>query len=483
MWRPARRERKTVKASKRSSKAALESVKAKISTVKADNPFRHYRSNETLGIRCQNDLTQLFTKYDGRFRSAEVFHNFSDLVHEQYAESFFTYNPMVLVLGRKGSGKTTFVNWLLGWDHYPISHESQKQKKASGAHHHHPVLRSTDHFTILEQDNIAPKIDGARVVDNDSKPYARVLRPFQPEINTSLVLCSYKESALLRDVTIIDTPCTSTKTAGSSGKHFISDVTETLCFTCDRIYVVVDAQRGLINTEDSISSEEIVELSYQLLGDEKKVAIVITKCESLTAEQATILEHRVVWAFSKLLDTDLCPTVFFGAFENTALPPEADKNLIDQWHQDIYNEFYHMQRHKVLHVADSLILRGQQLICLSFVVRLIIAKRTYFRKHFILKHLGKIFSAAQEICKRPINEFPSMELVHQRLLEMDINTLQLPSGSMMQDIEKMIYREIPEIVEDHMRKMRYMLEDVRYSPSFSLKLDNALEDMKSLDLN
>ena len=96
---------------------------------------------------------------------------------------------------------------------------------------------------------------------------------------------------------------------------------------------------------------------------------------------------------------------------------------------------------------------------------------------------SKIFSAAQEICKRPINEFPSMELVHQRLLEMDINTLQLPSGSMMQDIEKMIYREIPEIVEDHMRKMRYMLEDVRYSPSFSLKLDNALEDMKSLDLN
>ena len=60
------------------------------------------------------------------------------------------------------------------------------------------------------------------------------------------------------------------------------------------------------------------------------MAIVITKCESLTAEQATILEHRVVWAFSKLLDTDLCPTVFFGAFENTALPPEADKNLIDQ---------------------------------------------------------------------------------------------------------------------------------------------------------
>ena len=96
---------------------------------------------------------------------------------------------------------------------------------------------------------------------------------------------------------------------------------------------------------------------------------------------------------------------------------------------------------------------------------------------------SKIFSAAQEICKRPINEFPSMELVHQRLLEMDINTLQLPSGSMMQDIEKMIYREIPEIVEDHMRKMRYMLEDVRYSPSFSLKLDNAVEDMKSLDLN
>ena len=58
-----------------------------------------------------------------------------------------------------------------------------------------------------------------------------------------------------------------------------------------------------------------------------------------------------------------------------------------QWHASIYADFYNMQRHKVLHVSDAMVLRGQQLITLSFVIRLIIAKRTYFKKHLILKHL------------------------------------------------------------------------------------------------
>ena len=34
---------------------------------------------------------------------------------------------------------------------------------------------------------------------------------------------------------------------------------------------------------------------------------------------------------------------------------------------------------------------------------------------------SKLFSAAQEVFKRPLTEFPSVEVVHRRLQEIDIN--------------------------------------------------------------
>ena len=42
---------------------------------------------------------------------------------------------------------------------------------------------------------------------------------------------------------------------------------------------------------------------------------------------------------------------------------------------------------------------------------------------------------------------------------------------MLQEIEKMIYREVPELVEDHLRKVRHLLEDMPFIPSGPLDLE------------
>ena len=69
MWKPVKKEKKAVKAvGKKAKKVVQETVKEKQPTERAENPFLFYNSNETLAVRCQNDLGQLFTRYDGRFK-------------------------------------------------------------------------------------------------------------------------------------------------------------------------------------------------------------------------------------------------------------------------------------------------------------------------------------------------------------------------------------------------------------------------------
>ena len=68
----------------------------------------------------------------------------------------------------------------------------------------------------------------------------------------------------------------------------------------------------------------------RILGDEKKLAIVLTKCDNLTPEEALLAESRVCWGLSKLLNNWLAPNVFLGSFLENAIVAESGKEQLDE---------------------------------------------------------------------------------------------------------------------------------------------------------
>ena len=84
------------------------------------------------------------------------------------------------------------MNWLLGWQRYPPPVDNNRRVG----------FKSTEHFIFLEQEGQLPKIPGEKLVLDETKPFT-ILKSFQPEINSTLMLFNHPESALLRDITII----------------------------------------------------------------------------------------------------------------------------------------------------------------------------------------------------------------------------------------------------------------------------------------
>ena len=120
------------------------------------------------------------------------------------------------------------------------------------------------------------------------------------------------------------------------------------------------------------------------------IAAAVSRLEPSFRKVQIVSHAKLIMKVLYVLFTTVFLDIFWKKISGQLLGLETFEVLkysLLQWHAEIFNDVCNMQRHKVLHVADALVLRGKQLVTLSFIVRLIVAKRTYFRKQLILKHL------------------------------------------------------------------------------------------------
>jgi hypothetical protein len=142
--------------------------------------------------------------------AARIGHHYHDLL-EPLAEDFLFQRPptigelrrppMVLLLGNHSSGKSTFINFLLGTD---------VQKTG--------VAPTDDNFTIITHGRFEDDRDGPAVVSNPDLPFEG-LRHFGDQL-VSHVRLKLRKAELLRNVTLIDSPGMIDEAKAESGRGY-----------------------------------------------------------------------------------------------------------------------------------------------------------------------------------------------------------------------------------------------------------------------
>jgi len=203
--------------------------------------------------------------------------------------------PQVLLLGNHSSGKSTFVNYLLG---------ESVQKTG--------VAPTDDGFTIITHGPIDTDRDGPAVVSNPDLPYEG-LRHFGDQL-VSHIRLKLRSAELLRTVTLIDSPGMIDEAKEENGRGFdFPGVVRWFAERADLVMVFFDPDKP------GTTGETLQVFKESLTGIDHKLLIVLNKMDQFqTLHDFARAYGALCWNLGKVIPRKDLPMIY-----NTFVPIEG----------------------------------------------------------------------------------------------------------------------------------------------------------------
>jgi len=203
--------------------------------------------------------------------------------------------PQVLLLGNHSSGKSTFVNYLLG---------AKVQKTG--------VAPTDDCFTIITHGHVETERDGHSVVSNPDLPYEG-LRHFGDQL-VSHIRLKLQPAELLRTVTLIDSPGMIDEAKTENGRGFdFPGAVRWFAERADLVMVFFDPDKP------GTTGETLQVFKESLNGIDHKLLIVLNKMDQFqTLHDFARAYGALCWNLGKVIPRKDLPMIY-----NTFVPLEG----------------------------------------------------------------------------------------------------------------------------------------------------------------
>lgn len=203
--------------------------------------------------------------------------------------------PQVLLLGNHSSGKSTFLNHLLG---------AEVQKTG--------VAPTDDGFTIITHGSVATDLDGHSVVSNPNLPYEG-LRHFGDQL-VSHVRLKLRPADILRSVTLIDSPGMIDEAKAENGRGFhFPGVVRWFAERADLVMVFFDPDKP------GTTGETLQVFRESLGGIDHKLLIVFNKIDQFHSLHDFARAYGALcWNLGKVIPRKDLPMIY-----NTFVPLEG----------------------------------------------------------------------------------------------------------------------------------------------------------------
>jgi GTP-binding protein EngB required for normal cell division len=203
--------------------------------------------------------------------------------------------PQILLLGNHSSGKSTFVNHLLG---------AAVQKTG--------VAPTDDGFTIITYGQVEADRDGPSVVSNPDLPYEG-LRHFGDQL-VSHVRLKLRPAELLRTVTLIDSPGMIDEAKAENGRGYVfPGVVRWFAERADLVMVFFDPDKP------GTTGETLQVFKESLSGIDHKLLIILNKMDQFqNLHDFARAYGALCWNLGKVIPRKDLPMIF-----NTFVPLEG----------------------------------------------------------------------------------------------------------------------------------------------------------------
>lgn len=215
--------------------------------------------------------------------------------------------PTILFLGNHSSGKSTFINHLLG---------TAIQKTG--------LAPTDDAFTVLSFGSAEEERDGQAVVSTPTLPYGG-LRSFGPQFLSHFKV-KLRPVPVLRDITLIDSPGMIDSPGEGSGRGFdFTGVVRWFAERADVVLVFFDPEKP------GTTGETLQVFTQALQGMDHKLLIVLNKMDQFQSLQDFARAYGALcWNLGKVIPRKDLPLIFttFVPVEGVAPPKLPTQDFV-----------------------------------------------------------------------------------------------------------------------------------------------------------
>ncbi|KAJ1744599.1 EH domain-containing protein 1, partial [Coemansia sp. RSA 2167] len=198
--------------------------------------------------------------------------------------------PMILLLGQYSTGKTTFVEYLLG-ESYPGAHVG--------------IEPTTDRFVAIMNGPEPKVIPGHAAAVSGDLPFSGLTK-FGTKFLSRFQVAQLN-NPLLSNLTLIDTPGILSGSKQIQRGYDFTSVINWFAERSDLVLLLFDGYKLDI-------SDEFKGAIQSLRGHEDKVRIVLNKCDQINQQQLMRVYGALMWSLGKVIPTPEVNRVYLGSF-------------------------------------------------------------------------------------------------------------------------------------------------------------------------
>ncbi|KAJ2321743.1 hypothetical protein IWW52_000543 [Coemansia sp. RSA 2704] len=249
--------------------------------------------------------------------------------------------PMILLLGQYSTGKTTFVEYLLG-ESYPGAHVG--------------IEPTTDRFVAIMNGPEPKVIPGHAAAVSGDLPFSGLTK-FGTKFLSRFQVAQLN-NPLLSNLTLIDTPgILSGSKQIQRGYDFIS-VINWFAERSDLILLLFDGYKLDI-------SDEFKGAIQSLRGHEDKVRIVLNKCDQISQQQLMRVYGALMWSLGKVIPTPEVNRVYLGSFWPKYKTPvgtvyEDNLDLLASEQRDLLRDLRSIPKNAAVRRVNEIVKRARQ---------------------------------------------------------------------------------------------------------------------------
>ncbi|PVV01772.1 hypothetical protein BB560_003797 [Smittium megazygosporum] len=307
-------------------------------------------SGENPGSAIYNEITtELQGVYKRKIAPLETVYNFEMFNSPVLNAQDISTNPMVLLLGQYSTGKTTFIEYILG-ESYPGSYVG--------------IEPTTDKFTAVMSGQEKKIIPGHAAAVSGELPFSS-LQKFGTNF-LSRFQVSQMDNPLLKNLTIVDTPGILSGSKQMQRGYDFSKAMAWFGTRADLILILFDGHKLDI-------SDEFKEVIQTLKPNIEKVRIVLNKCDTVDQQQLMRVYGALMWSLGKVIDTPEVPRVYLGSFWPATRPPVGNKftdsvSLIEKEQKDLLQALKEIPVTSALRKVNDMVKRARQAKVHAYII-------------------------------------------------------------------------------------------------------------------
>ncbi|KAJ2062365.1 hypothetical protein GGI17_002483 [Coemansia sp. S146] len=289
----------------------------------------------------QETIHQLQKTYAKKIKPLEQAYCFEGFHSAPLTAQDIGSKPMVLLLGQYSTGKTTFVEYLLG-ESYPGAHVG--------------IEPTTDRFVAIMNGPEPKVIPGHAAAVSGDLPFSGLTK-FGTKFLSRFQVAQLN-NPLLSNLTLIDTPGI---LSGSKQIQRGYDFTSVINWFADRSDLIL----LLFDSYKLDISDEFKGAIQSLRGHEDKVRIVLNKCNQVNQQQLMRVYGAMMWSLGKVIPTPEVNRVYLGSFWPRYKTPvgtvyEDNAELIASEQRDLLRDLRSIPKNAALRRVNEIVKRARQ---------------------------------------------------------------------------------------------------------------------------